>query len=160
MKNKASLLKGCLCGVGIALIANVTIILFFFVEMTTFLIYFAAFVCGIISLFLLMNNKIKSFVISLILSIIAFFAAEIVIGSTGVIRTFFPLKHGADVEMWAGDGFGMLVVYIYCLAGSCIGKVGALIITMKKRYCMGRENRTDPTRKAPRPAGRKENDAF
>lgn len=140
MENKASLLKGCLCGIGIALISTATIILFFFVEMTTFLLYFAAFVCGIISLFLLMNNKIKSFLISLILSIIAFFTAEIVIGSTGVIRTFFQLKHGADVEMWAGDGFGMLIVLIYCLGGSCIGTIGSLIITIKKHYSNGRES--------------------
>jgi hypothetical protein len=133
VENKASLLKGCLCGVGIALIETAMIILFFFVEMTSFLLYSTAFVCGIISLFLLINNKIKAFAMSLLLSVITFFTAELIIESTGVIKTFFQLKYGADAEMWAGDGFGMVAVLIYCLAGSCIGTVGSLIITIKKR---------------------------
>lgn len=133
MENKASILKGCLCGAGIALIATGTIILSFFIELSPILIFFVAFVCGIISLFLFLNNRIKSFMIALILSIITFLATEIVIGSTGVVRTFFQLKHGADTKMWAGDGIAMLIIIMSCLTGSCIGSAGALAVTIKKQ---------------------------
>lgn len=130
MNNKRSILKGCLCGISISLIIDATIILFFFTDMTAFLLYLVAFISGLSTLLLLITNNIKSILLSLLFSVLSFITAEIVITSLGIIRMFFQLKHGADAEMWAGDGFGMMVVMIYCLAGSAIGTIGAFIVTL------------------------------
>lgn len=69
----------------------------------------------------------------LILSVLTSAITEIIIGYTGIIAMFFRIKYGPDVEMWAGDGFGILLVYMYCLAGSSIGTIIACVLTIIRK---------------------------
>lgn len=69
----------------------------------------------------------------LILSVLTSAITEIIIGYTGIIPMFFRIKYGPDVEMWAGDGFGILLVYMYCLAGSSIGTIIACVLTIIRK---------------------------
>jgi hypothetical protein len=130
---KMSLIKGFFCGAIISIIITVSIILFFFIDMTEFYMYFISFISGVITLLFLVDIKVKNFLISFAFSILVFIITEIILAYSGVILAFFQLRYGAGQLPWAGDGFGMAITIVYCLIGSGVGTIVAFIVTLIKR---------------------------
>jgi len=135
LKNKVQLIKGGLCGVFIASVVNIWIILMLFFDMSEFSFYLFPFLAGVISLMLLADNTFKKYFIALGISIILFLFIEILVGVSGIYLYFFQLRYGTDYLPGAGEGFGMMVSYMFCLSGSSIGTLTALVVTAVKRRC-------------------------
>ncbi len=136
---KISIIKGGICGLILSCLISLFIILSFCKIPFDFLSYGVAIISAILALLFFINNRISKFVYSFFSSIIVFLVAELVVGLTGIIRIFFKIVNGASQEMWAGDGFGMLVIFSFSISGYFLGSVIALIITIIKM----RKNRTN-----------------
>ena len=127
------LVKGGLCGILIAIVINVSIIFHFFFDMTNFSIFSFAFISGIITLILIFNNYYKKIIISSIIAVLSLVLVSFLIDASGVNLYFFQRRYEADQLPWAGDGFGMMVSFIFCLFGSGIGVLVAFAIVIIKR---------------------------
>ena len=135
------IMQGCLCGMFISITINISIIFHFFFDMTTFSICLFPIIAGVIASLLLMTNTYKWFFISLLFAIILFILTEIIIVISGVILYFYQIHYGADQFPWAGDGFGMMFLTMFCLFGSGVGILAAFIATTIKREIIAKKRR-------------------
>ena len=133
MKHKNAIIKGGLCGTLIAITINISIVSHFFIGFSGFSFYLFSIFTGVIPLILLTNSTYKKFFISFGISVASFIFVEILVSLSGVTLYFFQIRYGADQFPWAGDGFGMMISYLFCLSGGGIGTLAAFIITSIKK---------------------------
>ena len=66
---------------------------------------------------------------------------EFLVSVSGIIDMVFKHIHGMDAEMWAGDGFGIMVVHLCNFFGSLVGTVFAFITTLVRKIKNNSGNR-------------------
>ena len=85
---------------------------------------------GIAAFLLMKQTKVKSFLLSWLLSILFFAATEIAISGLGIVNMFFYKINGDEIRMTAGDGFGIMVIHIINYFWIAVGTVTAFIVTV------------------------------
>lgn len=125
--SKPHLIKGGVCGIILSCLNNLFIILDLYGFPFEFVSYGIAIISAILAVGFFINEKITKTVSSFFISIILFFITEIVVSLTGIIRIVFKHIHGASVEMWVGDGFGMLVILMFTFTGYLMGSLLVLV---------------------------------
>ena len=132
MKRK-HILAGAMCGGITSILLNLSIIFFIFIESEVlfFVSFLPAFFCCAIIVFLLKNTSWKGFFKGTIFAFIIFWAAEIVLLTTGVIRYFYRLQYG-DIEMAPVFGVIVIMYHIIYFVLNVIGASIACILTAIK----------------------------
>lgn len=132
--NKLPLIKGGICGIALSCLNNFFIILSLYWNFPNYIFYGIAIISAILAFTFFINDKILNFLYIFFVSIFAFVITEFVISLTGIVNIVFKHINGASEEMWAGDGFGMLVILLFILTGYFVGSILAFIFTMIKKF--------------------------
>lgn len=126
------IIKGAVSGIILSCINTFFIILSLYDTPFEFVSYGIAIISIILAIGFLINEKIIKSVYTFFISIILFFITELIFSLSGIIGMVFKRINGASAEMWAGDGFGMLVILLFSFAGYLLGGILAYIISISK----------------------------
>ena len=130
--------KGIVAGLLLSCINNLWIIVSLYDNLSYFINYSMVIPSAVVTYFFLNNKKFKYFMITWIISILSFVLVDILISNTGIVPMVYKHINGYSAEMSAGDGFGMMVIYMYNFFGSIIGVfiafVASCIKENKKNY--------------------------
>ena len=129
MKYKQDILRGILSGIiaGVAFQACSVMILFDFLSYVSFFLSFI--LVAVIAFFAFRKQDAKSFCLSVFISAIIYIVTLIALSFFNIDITVFRYIHGADAEMWAGDGFGFILLLIINFWGSIFGIILAIVYT-------------------------------
>jgi len=127
------LIKGGVCGVIFSFLYTVAVILNFFELDFSIIIYGAAVISAVLAFVFFLNDRIMKTVTAFLVSIVSLFICETVITWTGIINAAFKHVYGASAEMWAGDGFGMFIIFMFASCGYLLGSIVALIVSIIKQ---------------------------
>lgn len=130
--NKSPLIKGGVCGIILSCLNTLFIILSLYNVPLKLIWYGIMIISGILAGVFFINEKIYKSVISFFISIILFIVTEFIFAFTGIVRMVFKHINGVSAEMWAGDGFGMIVVLLFSFVGFFLGSILALIFSFIK----------------------------
>ena len=75
------------------------------------------------------NQKAFETINTFLTAVGTFFLTELTIGHL-LVNLAFKHVYGASEEMWAGDGFGMLVIFLFDLVGLFVGLLFTFIISI------------------------------
>lgn len=130
---KDFIIRGGACGVITSLIITFWIIVVLYFQIKGLLCLFMVLSTAFISWLLISSQDIRAFIITWIISIGCFVITHLLIDISNIIDIIFKQIHGLDVKMWAGDGFGILVVHMFNYFGSLVGIIAAFITTLIKK---------------------------
>lgn len=123
------MIKGVCDGVICSLIINMWIILSFYTSFNNVVLYLIGLPVGVLTLLLMRQTRVKSFLIAWPISILLFVVTEIAINSLGIVNIFYHKIVGDEIRMTAGDGFGIMVIHIFNYFWIIIGTIAAFIVT-------------------------------
>lgn len=132
MTNWHCCLKGLLAGLVIALVGNIGYIVFLYAPFDNGGFYFMAMPSAIAVFFLIKNKSLKSLIVSVIIMLVSFIAWELIISGLQIVNLFYYNKYPNAVEFSLGDGFAMVIIYIFDFFGALVGTVLAFIQTTKR----------------------------
>lgn len=130
MKCWLSCLKGLVAGLAIALVGNVGYIIFLYAPFGNAGFYLMTIPSTIATFFVLKNDSIKKFILSVIVMVIGFVIWELVLNGLQIVNFFYYNKYPDATEFSLGDGFAMAVIYKFDFIGTFIGTIGAFIQTI------------------------------
>ena len=129
---KIAIIKGISNGVSASIIINLWVILSLYYNFSSTIFYLMGLPLSIISYFLLKQFKIKYYLAGLISCILSYLLITIMIDALGVVHTFYYNLIRNDIEMSAGTGFGIVVIYICNYCWFLMGVITAFISTIYK----------------------------
>jgi hypothetical protein len=132
--NKSVIIKSGICGVLISCLINLSIIVSLYISFPNYIYYAIAITSTITVLILFDKDRFFNVFISCLVFIPAFLITSLAIEITGIVTIAFKQVHGATAEMWAGDGFGIMIINMFSLVGSFAGGILALIYTEIKKH--------------------------
>ncbi|MDP4144066.1 MAG: hypothetical protein Q8936_06210 [Bacillota bacterium] len=130
---KSTLMIGSICGIIISCINTSLIILSLYTNLNISVYYGMAIISALVAFLFFINHKAVNILLSFLISVVTFIITEIITGQVGIVNMVFKHIYGASAEMWAGDGFGMMVVTLFNITGYFLGFVLALIIPVFKK---------------------------
>lgn len=129
-KYTAAAIKGICNGIICSMIIAICVILLFYADFNDAVFCLIGLPAGTAAFLLMKQTKVKSFLLSWLLSILFFAATEIVISGLGIVNMFFYKINGDEIRMTAGDGFGIMVIHIINYFWIAVGTVTAFIVTV------------------------------
>ena len=125
-----AIIKGIFNGMLCSLVINIWIIISFYTNFTTKILYLIGLPLGF-SVFLLMKqSKMKYFGIAWIYSVLLYLVTELVLNKLGLINIFYHKVVGDEIRMTAGDGFGIMVIHVFNYLWIIVGTIIAFVFTI------------------------------
>lgn len=127
---KSGLVKGVGLGLTCSVIINTCVIISFYVILPSSYFYIMGLPLAVITYFLLRQKNIKCFFVSWVFSIITHIVLELILRRMGLVNGFYHRAVGDGIRMTAGDGFAILIIYIYNYSWALLGLFASLIKTL------------------------------
>ena len=126
----AAILRGVINGIAVAVIFQLyTVMLWVDMLENTFAFYSIGALIAVIAFFAFKNQTAGPFFVSVVISCVLFVATLFIFGLLNIDQTVFKHVHGADAEMWAGDGIGAVFLLIIQFWGGVFGLLAAILYT-------------------------------
>lgn len=138
----ASFIKGGANGILCAMVINLWVILSWYISYPAFIFYTMGVPLAISTYLLLKQRSFKYFLIAWGASMITYTAVEWLLLRLDVTNYFFHLAAGDSVPMTAGDGLGVVTIFlfrtylfqfIWMIIGFFAALIHTLIVRMKKQ---------------------------
>ena len=142
MSYKQAMLRGALNGIIAGFILQAySIMLWFDLLNNNIAFYSGGVLVAVAAFFTFKNQTVKRLCLSVLMSIIAYVVIFILLSLLKINVTVFKYIHGADAEMWAGDGIGVAFLMIINFWGGILGLCAATAYTVVKRIKSARAER-------------------
>lgn len=140
-RNKSLIIKGIVCGIITCLLINMWVIVSLYFDIKASVYRFMIIPTWLVTWSLISDQTMKKFLLTWVISMGSFMIVEFLVSVSGIIDMVFKHIHGMDAEMWAGDGFGIMVVHLCNFFGSLVGTVFAFITTLVRKIKNNSGNR-------------------
>ncbi len=128
--SRIAIWKGIGNGFICALFINIFIIMSLYVDFPSCLYYFMGVPLAITTYLYLRQRKMTLFFVSLGSCVLAFVMIVILISMANVIQVWYSYIYPDVGKMSAGEGFAIMVIYLYHLIWIVLGTIAAFIQTV------------------------------
>ena len=126
-KIKRPWVSGFIYGIAESIFINLCIIISFFYEFNFFIICLMVMVNVIFTSYFWHKQKGGNVLVASIVGVLSFCLTEMIIGYTDVVRNIFRHVYQTTL-IGAGDGFGIMMMYVYNLSGAFIAALITIIV--------------------------------